>query len=135
MSRQRLPLVPVPPLAGHAQLTAYLTLPRQKVGIHATPVERDQQVGAAVAVGHGELRGAHLLAGRLYWGKVSKAGSQSGSSISYAAESRGRSLAPWSMQSGGRASTMAEGEGRLEFGRRNRLVRHKLGCGAGLGVM
>lgn len=35
-------------------------------------------MGAAVAVGHGELRGAHLLAGRPCCGKVSKAGRNRG---------------------------------------------------------
>lgn len=60
------------------QLTTYFALPRQKVGIRATPVERDQQVGAAVAVGHGELRSAHLLAGRRCCEKVSKAGRNRG---------------------------------------------------------
>lgn len=43
----------------------YLTLPGQEVRIGPAPVEGDQEVGAAVPVLYGELRIAHLVAGRL----------------------------------------------------------------------
>lgn len=42
-----------------------LTLPGQEVRIGPAPVEGDQEVGAAVPVLYGELRIAHLVAGRL----------------------------------------------------------------------
>lgn len=42
--------------------TTHAALPRQVVGLGATPVEWDQEVGAAVAVGNGQLGLAHLLA-------------------------------------------------------------------------
>lgn len=51
-------------LAGRLGCHSYLTLPRQVVCLVPTPVEGDQKVGAAVSVCHGELRIAHLLAGR-----------------------------------------------------------------------
>lgn len=42
--------------------TTHAALPRQVVGLGAAPVEGDQEVGAAVAVGNGQLGLAHLLA-------------------------------------------------------------------------
>lgn len=41
---------------------AYLALPRQVVGVVAAAVQGDQQVRAAVPVGHGEPRRRHVLA-------------------------------------------------------------------------
>jgi hypothetical protein len=52
---------------------SYLALPRQVVRLVPAPIQRDQEVGAAVTVGKRELGVAHLLAGRLCF-----AGSQRG---------------------------------------------------------
>jgi hypothetical protein len=52
------------PLLGSARRCSYLALPRHVECLEATPIEGNQQVGAAVSVLHGELRIAHLLAGR-----------------------------------------------------------------------
>jgi hypothetical protein len=54
------------PLSGSVGCGSYLALPRHVEGLEATPIEGNQQVGAAVSVLHGELRIAHLLAGRPY---------------------------------------------------------------------
>jgi len=40
---------------------AYLTLPRQVEFFKAAPVQRDQEVGARVAVGEGEAGGGHFF--------------------------------------------------------------------------
>ena len=52
------------PPPGPARHNSYLALPRQIVRLKATAVEGNQQVGAAVSILKGELRSAHLLAGR-----------------------------------------------------------------------
>jgi len=44
---------------------AHLTLPWQEIRLVSTPIEGNQEVCTAVSVGHGQLRGRHLLAGRL----------------------------------------------------------------------
>lgn len=52
-------------VVGPQQWPSYLALPREVVGLVATPVQRDEKVGAAVAVGHGQFGIAHLLASGL----------------------------------------------------------------------
>ena len=46
------------------RIEAHCALPRQVVGVVSASVERNEEVGAAVAVGDGELGIPHLLAGR-----------------------------------------------------------------------
>jgi len=50
----------------------YLALPWQVVCLVATPVERHQEMGAAVSVGQRELGRRHFLARRLCFGIVSR---------------------------------------------------------------
>ena len=51
---------------GQDRTGTHLALPREIVRVDAAPVQRDQQVGATIAVGYGELGLAHLLAGGLW---------------------------------------------------------------------
>ncbi len=63
-----------PPLPQSASKRAYLTLPRQVEFFKAAPVQRDQEVGARVAVGEREAGGGHLFSrgggsgGGVWWG-------------------------------------------------------------------
>jgi hypothetical protein len=52
------------PLSAGQLGLVYLALPREVVRLVATPVEGDQEVGAAVAVCHGQLGRRHFLARR-----------------------------------------------------------------------
>ena len=63
---------------GELRVSTYLTLPGQVVRVGPAPVEGDQEVGAVVPVCHGELRIAHLLAGRLCWGGREKGQTSAG---------------------------------------------------------
>lgn len=56
-------------LAETRRSTTYLALPRQVVCLEAAPVERNEQVCAAIAVGQRDLGIAHLLASGLYFGR------------------------------------------------------------------
>lgn len=50
-------------IANACQLITYHTSPRQVVVIDSALVERDEEVGAGVAVGEGKLCGGHFFAG------------------------------------------------------------------------
>jgi len=52
---------PPPPSPRVLAKRAYLTLPRQVEFFKAAPVQRDQEVGARVAVGEGEPGGGHFF--------------------------------------------------------------------------
>lgn len=53
---------------GKSRRHTYLALPREVVGLLAAPVQRDEQVRAAVPVGDGDLGIAHLIASGLCGG-------------------------------------------------------------------